>query len=545
MFSALGLRYRILVRSVRRQLDKTGLFPDLTGEKGAELRKSVRTDGELTKSYMLMSALSAGIAALGLLQSSTAVVIGAMLISPLMGPIASMGFGFASLDGRQIREAVRVVAVGAILGILISVLLTWISPIRNATPEIIARTEPTLLDLAIATLSGVAGAFATVWQRGATAIGVAIATALMPPLATLGYAIAVGNTLFAGGALLLFLTNLAAISFSFALVARLSGAARPFAKVELNVRHVIAGLSAFLILATPLAIQLYLVTREARTTVLMRRVLQEELHIKRQNIAQLEVNWPLRGEPEIDAVVIAPDYRNEAEQIVAKRLEGELGTEFHLAIQQVVASNLLSQTRAIVDSAVERTVSGIAKDVPPLTTIRNKLGLPVQSLWVNRTERAVQVVPVAADGWTLADYRALEAEVQTVGGGWRVNIIPPAPASMLIPITRQGDQRDTGGQLDLAIWAIDRWGLANVDVAGFSGDNSTDADQEEANANANLVALALSTRGIGAAVSMLEPGSPRLKAARSATDTGDGVEIRIVRAPDQPVESSPASSSPE
>ena len=210
-----------------------------------------------------------------------------------------MGFGFASLDGRQIRDSAKVVAVGAVMVILVSVLLTWISPIRNATTEIIARTEPTLLDLAIAALSGVAGAFATVWQRGATAIGVAISLALMPPLATLGYAIAVANVSFMGGASLLFLTNLAVISFSFALVARLSGAARPLANFELNLRYVVIGIYAFLILVTPLALQLYRVTREANAVVLTRRALQEELHVKRPNIAQLEVKWPLRGDPEI------------------------------------------------------------------------------------------------------------------------------------------------------------------------------------------------------------------------------------------------------
>ncbi|TXG94245.1 MAG: DUF389 domain-containing protein, partial [Rhodocyclaceae bacterium] len=225
----------------RAQIDKTGLFPDLKGDAGKALRQSVRDEGRITKSYMLMCGLSAGIAALGLLQSSTAVVIGAMLISPLMGPIASMGFGFASLDGHQIRDSVKVIAIGAAIGILTGVLLTWLSPIRNATPEIIARTEPTLLDLAVAVFSGIAGAYATVQQKGATAIGVAIATALMPPLATVGYGLGVANMSFALGAFLLFLTNLAAIAFSFALIARLSGAARPLSNVEITPRYVLAG----------------------------------------------------------------------------------------------------------------------------------------------------------------------------------------------------------------------------------------------------------------------------------------------------------------
>ena len=182
----------------RDQIDGTKLFPDLSGDAGKALRQTVRDDGKLTKSYMLMCALAAGIATLGLLQSSTAVIIGAMLISPLMGPIASMGFGFASFDGHQIRDSMKVVAVGAVIGVLTGVLLTLLSPISNATPEIIARTEPTVLDLAVAIISGIAGAYATVQQKGATAIGVAIATALMPPLATVGAAVWLNRPRYAG-----------------------------------------------------------------------------------------------------------------------------------------------------------------------------------------------------------------------------------------------------------------------------------------------------------------------------------------------------------
>jgi uncharacterized hydrophobic protein (TIGR00271 family) len=164
------------------------------------LRHQVQDDGALTRGYMLMCGLAAGIAALGLLQSSTAVVIGAMLVSPLMSPIAALGFGFASIDGQRIRDAARVVLVGAAIGIAAGMLITWISPIRNATPELLARTQPTLLDLAVALLSGIAGGYATVMGKGGTAIGVAIATALMPPLTTVGYGIAAATHLRAGRA---------------------------------------------------------------------------------------------------------------------------------------------------------------------------------------------------------------------------------------------------------------------------------------------------------------------------------------------------------
>ena len=162
----------IQLTQIRMRIARALLLPNLRGDPGADLRGMIRNEGALSSGFMLMCVLSAGITILGLLQSTTAVVIGAMLVSPLMAPIASLGFGFASLDGHWIRDSARVVLVGAGLGILTAFLLTLASPISDATPEIIARTQPTLLDLAVALLSGVAGGYATVRQKGGTAIGV-------------------------------------------------------------------------------------------------------------------------------------------------------------------------------------------------------------------------------------------------------------------------------------------------------------------------------------------------------------------------------------
>lgn len=525
-WSALRQNATASFAAFRAQIDKTGLFPDLKGEAGSSLRQSVREDGQVTKSYMLMCGLSAGIAAIGLLQSSTAVVIGAMLISPLMGPIASMGFGFASLDGRQIRDSVKVIAIGAAIGILTGILLTWLSPIRNATPEIIARTEPTLLDLAVAVLSGIAGAYATVLQKGATAIGVAIATALMPPLATVGYGLGVGNMGFAFGAFLLFLTNLAAIAFSFALIARLSGAARPIAKVEITPRYVMAGLTAFAVLAIPLGITLYRVTAEAKAQATVRRLLMDEMKLKPVNIAQLQVKWPLRGSPSVDAVVVTPQYSNDAERWLTSALEAEWGERPTLNLQQVVAADLQTQTRAIVDAAVETSAAGIVRDVPPLTAIREAIGLPTQALWINRTERTVQIVPFAAEGWEIGDYREIEKAAARAGDGWSVRVIPPVQPRIALPVAfREGAPR-AGTELENAIWAIERWGVQGMTVSGFAGSNASDEDKATARALSEFVVTELAKAGIKANATILAPTPPQ----RGRTDA-TGVEFEVVRQP--------------
>ncbi len=484
------------------------LLPELTSDSAQDLREQVQVDGKLTQGYVLMCALSAGIAALGLLQSSTAVVIGAMLISPLMQPIAALGFAFASLDGHRIRDAARVVLIGAAIGILTGILLTWLSPIRNATPEILARTQPTLLDFGVALLSGFAGGYATVIGKGGTAIGVAIATALMPPLATVGYGIGVLQASFAFGALLLFLTNLSAIAFSFALIARLSGAARPLHRVEWEPRYIIAGLAAFAALATPLAATLLRVVHEASLRGAASDAILAQTG-KGSTIAQLDASWPLLGSPEVTAVVITPNYVARASEQVASALDSRFGTPVSLNLQQVLAADLPGQTRAMVDAAMERTVTGINSDVPPFGAIRASIALPTRGIWTNRAERIVNVEPFPAPGWELADYRAAEQRAGKVADGWTVRILPPVSAELRVNLDPANPASEGIGATDAA-WAIARWGLNAVDVRlrdGAATDNLKPAFDQQG------ISLRISTneeapQGV-AVITVLPPPPPR------------------------------------
>lgn len=468
------------------------MLPELDSDAAHGLRQRVVEDGTLNQGYVLMCALSAGIATLGLLQSSTAVVIGAMLISPLMGPIAALGFGFASLDGQRIREAARVVLVGAAIGIATGMLLTWLSPIRNATPEILARTQPTLLDFAVALFSGLAGGYATVLGKGGTAIGVAIATALMPPLATVGYGLGVMQPGFTLGALLLFLTNLSAIAFSFALIARLSGAARPLARVEFSARHVIFGLAAFAALAVPLAATLYSVVRETGLRSAARSAILKEAG-KGSTIAQLDASWSLLGDPVVSAVVITPRYLPGETEAVRARLATTAGENLSLTVQQVLAADVPAQTRAMVDAAMERTVAGINSDVPPFQAIRAAIGLPTRGLWTNRAERIVNVEPLAAPGWSLADFRALEGRATAQAGGWTVRVVPPVDPQLTVALDPdQPAARAVSPQL--AAWALSRWGLARVE-----GTAAEDADLSAVRATFDAAGIALTATAGGEA----------------------------------------------
>ncbi len=454
-------KLRVWLRFLRIKLAKAILLPELAPGEAQQLRQSVHKDGALTHGYVLMCGLSGGIAMLGMLQSSTAVVIGAMLISPLMSPIAALGFGFASLDGSRIRDAARVVAVGAAIGILVGVLLTWLSPIRNATPEILGRTQPTLLDLAVALFSGLAGGYATVIRKGGTAIGVAIATALMPPLVVVGYGLGMLQPRFALGALLLFLTNLAAITFSFALIARISGVARPLYKVEWRPRYVAFFIAAFIVLATPLTLTLVRLSYEATMRSAAKSAILEASGGKDADLAQLDVSWPLFDEPKVDALVISPRYSANAEQVAEEKLAAFMGEKVEISLMQVQAADFESQARAMVDAAMERTAAGIAADVPPFEKIRAIIGLPTRSIWTDTAQRVVYVEPVPAPEWTTADYAAIERLATGADEKWQVRVIPPAQAQIRVSLSPETAGDETMSPA-LAVWALQRWGMSKV-----------------------------------------------------------------------------------
>lgn len=156
------------------------------------------------------------IASLGLNVNSTPVIIGAMLISPVMGPILGFGLGLAVNDPGLLKDALKNLAVMVVISIVASALFFIISPLNMEHPtELLARTNPTIYDVLIALFGGVAGMFEfSRKEHGTVLSGVSIATALMPPLCTVGYGIATFNATYIFGALYLFLINSVFISLA-------------------------------------------------------------------------------------------------------------------------------------------------------------------------------------------------------------------------------------------------------------------------------------------------------------------------------------------
>jgi len=149
------------------------------------------------------------------------VIIGAMLISPLMGPIIGVGYGAGIYDFSLIRHALKNLAIAIFISLLTSTIYFLISPLTNAQSELLARTTPTLWDVLIALFGGLAGIIGVTRREKSNVIpGVAIATALMPPLCTAGYEIANGSWIYAAGALYLFTINSVFIALSSMFIIR-------------------------------------------------------------------------------------------------------------------------------------------------------------------------------------------------------------------------------------------------------------------------------------------------------------------------------------
>ena len=232
-------------------------IPRINPSDYAELVQDLRRGSHWHADFVVMLALASAIATLGLLQNSPAVVIGSMLLAPLMTPMIGFGLALVQANERLIRLTVRAIVLGFALTLFVSFLIALISPGgETLSAETLSRGQPNVLDLLIALFAGAAAAYSMARPgiSGAVA-GVAIATALVPPVCSVGIALAYGYLLVAGGAATLFLTNLIAIVLSASLTYFAMGvrSERAFVRYRRLARRVFAALGiALLALSVPL-----------------------------------------------------------------------------------------------------------------------------------------------------------------------------------------------------------------------------------------------------------------------------------------------------
>ena len=217
--------------------------PQLDRDARIDLFERLQDGARWNFDFFTLMALATSIAALGLIQNSTAVVIGAMLVAPLMMPLIAAGLALVQGNEVLMRTSIRSIFYGFFLALLIGIVCGFISPNRSLTSELAARGAPTLLDMGVALLSGIAAAYATARSNLSAALpGVAIAAALVPPLATVGISLSLGEFANATGSATLFATNAVLIILGAAMTFWASGIRNFSASPRMWVRRAFMGL---------------------------------------------------------------------------------------------------------------------------------------------------------------------------------------------------------------------------------------------------------------------------------------------------------------
>ncbi|MEO6227071.1 MAG: DUF389 domain-containing protein [Thermomonas sp.] len=482
--------------------------------------ENVDDAGHLGPRYAFMTVMSCGIAMLGLLQNSAAVIIGAMLISPLMGPIVELGLGLATFDLRSIRDALKSLAVGVLLSLLVAAGIVYFSPLQEATSEILARTEPTFFDLLIAIFSGLAGAYATVSRKGETIVGVAIATALMPPLAVVGYGIAVMNWSIAGGAAFLFMTNLLAIALSVTIVARWYGFGGTDSPKQ-TAWHAGLIIATFVLLSIPLGVALKRISLQAQVELAVRAATDAAATSASGRVSGLRVDMVKDGVT-VDAVMMVPHHINGLERSLQDGLARQLGRPVHVQVREVLTANDASFARQ------QGTLTELRRSVAALQTAESGRSAAQQAKDAQqvRLQAALlsylgQLAPSSADGrqWTLqvtpgagmALQRAqrIEREVNATlsKDGNAITVFPPLqplPGILFADDSAELDA-DSARTLATVAWAVQRWRGNAVQVFGVGGSEAL------ARKRADAVASTLRASGVQATVRLDDTAAVRAR----------------------------------
>lgn len=425
-------------------------------------------DASFTFNYAFMVLIASGIATIGLIVNSPAVIIGAMLVSPLMGPIVSTGFAVAGFDVALGRRAAGTLVVGALMAIAFAAFISILSPVSELTSEILARTRPNLFDLAVAILSGAAGGYALIRGQGGAIVGVAIATALMPPLATVGFGLATQQWSVAQGALLLFVTNMVAIALAVAGVAVWYG----FGQGEFRKRFAIQALITVLVLApliVPLSISLRSIAWESRVHRAVRTVLEEGAkQLPQGQVAQIRIRYSSDKPPDVEAIVVCQRPEAGFSARMAANLQQAVGSPVALRLTQIQADDPELAKLAIKEA---RPAPAPLPIIPEMDAVlRAEVPFPLAALQVDTARKQAVVLPRPQAAIGLLAWRDLESELVRRHEGWQIRLVPPPAGLPAIQFANGQSILEPAGEdrLTAIVWALERWGAKEVLLTGHA-----------------------------------------------------------------------------
>ena len=338
--------------------------------------KDIYLEVDISAGYFLMLTIANLIALMGLITNSVAVIIGAMLISPLMGPILSSGFAFITGDVVIGKKALKKVSYSVVITILIATFITYLSPLQEVTSEITARTRPNLYDLIIAVLAGTAGAIAICTKKSYITIvtGVAIATAVIPPLSVAGFGLGIGRPFIALGGFLLFFTNFVAIILATCIVFYIHGF-KPGITTEIEMENFKKRAYAFAALLFIISIPLLYTLRVSILEIRLRNSVDAALKLEfnRERISRLDSFTFSKGNEDvldINAVVNTISYMKEDElKGIEKSLSEYLQKDVILDVEQV-----LVKAGGLKEEPVKQVIApAVVPQKPPAESAKSQI----------------------------------------------------------------------------------------------------------------------------------------------------------------------------
>lgn len=296
-----------------------------------QLQTDLLAESTLDSAYIILIISSCAIATLGLLSNSTAVIIGAMIIAPLMLPIRGLAFGALQADITLFRKGVIAVVVGTVLAVAIAFTLGLLVGLPSYGSEILARSRPTLLDLGIAVAAGGISGYAKVETKISTSLaGTAIAVALMPPICVIGLGLAQGNWSLSFGATLLYLTNLLGIALSCMVTFLVAG----YTSMARARQPLIWTMALTVVLLIPLGVSFARLVRQAQLESSLRRaLLNRTVTFGRLQLLNSNTNW-LTNPPEVRLSVRAREPVTPRQvELLEAFIKQEMGQAFTLIFE--------------------------------------------------------------------------------------------------------------------------------------------------------------------------------------------------------------------
>lgn len=343
----------------------TALLPHVSTEKLSELDQRLRGISKLSVDYIILLCSSSLIASLGLFQNSPAVIIGAMIVAPLMRPLMGLSLSVITAETKLLYQSLITLVLGTIFGFSISWLMGKCLGFIVITSEILNRTHPNLLDLGVAIVAGMVGAYCQTSSKLADSLaGVAIAVALVPPLCVVGIGFALHEQSIWTGALLLYATNMVGITFAGALVFFSLG------YIPLNQARKGLLISAFsvILLIVPLAYSMHELVLENQLSSKIQNILKRTQTFKGLYLQDVEVKL-FRKPMSVVATVISSQSQISFKQVklVQDFLEKETNRSISFKLRIIKAEEI---------SAVELTTEDSAP-FTPLQPIGPRLDFPL------------------------------------------------------------------------------------------------------------------------------------------------------------------------